>query len=960
MRNSTLLTRLLALILTLAATAGAVGTPAGTSIENQAQLQALPSNPADPPINEVSPKVVTVVAPVCSVSVLPDGTVQAPGQNYTRLPGEDATLRYTLTNSGNAVNTFALSTSSDAASNFTAGDLSIHLDSNNNGVIDAGEPAISSLDLPADGSAVLLVRATTAVGSRGNAYLNLSAACAAALGGASDSNNVALVKVSEPPTLTLAKSFDAPRVQPGGTVGVTLTASNTGTGASREVVITDLLNTPDLNDFTYVSGSASVPGAAGVPAGRLEFSADGTSWQTAETAPVKGLRWRFDSLAPAATLSLKFSLVAPLTNPGVRKNVALLTSSGTPDVPATATVDVRFAPLIVLGPIGNPQALPGGELSSDDLQTKDVAFLNQETCFQQTEQNLGDRDDQLSVKAVVHIGQANLRLLELDGTPFVQGRTLAPNATHDFQVCITPTAPAVPLAVGSALKAQATAPALRIHLTASSARGAPDNLTVDEITTVVSSLPTLSKTVSPTGTVKQGDTLTYTLKVTNSLSVDLSNVVLSDPLNVHLNFVSASDGGTFQNGVVRWNVGSVKAGQSVTRTLVATVRADTPDDTVITNTFSFTSDGIPNPVQSPQVSNPVYGGSLVFSKTSTPAEVSVGDLVTYTFLVRNPSTVATMRMVEITDNMPSGLEYIPGSSQFNGAPIADPVRVAPTDSTPAGTSAVLVWTLPELGPGAQHEVTFNARVLPSVVGTRVQNTAIARAISSNNADVPPISASATNRIKPLIFAPIADIVGYVFQDINRDGVYQQGSDVPVQNARVLLSNGRIALTDAQGRYHFGSVSEGFTAVRLDPSSVPQAALTVPQDGSYDGSRGVYVRNLTSIDFPLQPLSADIDVVRDTTLTMGTQDAPSLLTLRKQVFTTSESGVYRVQLTLRATEILTGFTLNDPLPQGATLLDGSNTSNVESLPGGERLLTYRFRYAGDPKSAVTDPTAGWRY
>ncbi len=126
----------------------------------------------------------------------------------------------------------------------------------------------------------------------------------------------------------------------------------------------------------------------------------------------------------------------------------------------------------------------------------------------------------------------------------------------------------------------------------------------------------------------------------------------------------------------------------LTRTVTARVATGTPDDTVISNAFTLTSTEFVQPVPSAPVTTPVFSGSLVFSKTSTPAEVSIGDIVTYTFLVRNPSTVATMRRVEITDSMPVGLEYIPGSSRFNGAPINDP--------TITGTDHV--WVLPELGP----------------------------------------------------------------------------------------------------------------------------------------------------------------------------------------------------------------------------------------------------------------------
>lgn len=936
-------THLLALLLTLIGLAGAVGTPAGTVIENRAQFQALPDDPADGPISVYSPTATTTVEPVCSLSVLPNGTVESPGQTYTVLPAEAATLAYILTNSGNALNTFALTASPDAASQFTPGDLSIHVDQNGNGVIDDGEPAISSLSLPADGSAALLVRVGTDSGSRGQAYVNLVAACAAALGAATDSDNVARVTVAEPPALDLSKSFDAPRVAPGAPVGVTLNLKNGGQGDSREVLVSDPLNTAGMSGFTYVAGSA-VPSL-----GAVEYSADGVSWQATEPAVVVGLRWRLSSLKVGETASLKFQVRAPATEVGPRQNVATLTSPGLPDVQATADIDVKYLPAIVLGPLGNPRALPGGELSSDDLQTRDTAFSGQEVCFKHTEQNLGDRDDNLSVRAEVTVWKGTVRLLELDGSPLLQGLTLAPDATHDFQMCFTP-AGFGPLSAttSQAIKAQAVQTA-EILLTVSGVRGAPENKTIDRIGNLIIGQPALIKSVSPAGTARQGDTLTYTLTVSNPLSADLTGVVLRDPLNPHLEFVSA-EGGTLSEGVVTWNIGTLAAGQTVTRTLVARVLASTPDDTVIDNSFSFTSTELPTPVTSAPVSTPVFAGGLVFSKTSSPAEVTIGDTVTYTFLARNPSAVATLRTVTITDTMPVGLEYIPGSSRLNGVPIADPVI----------TGNDHVWTLPELGPGAQHEVTFEVRVLPSAVGDRIQNTAIARAISNNGSEVAPATGSATNRIVPLLFAPNGDIVGYVFEDIGRDGRFDAGIDIPVQNARVILANGRVALTDATGRYHFGTVREGFAGLRLDPASVAQRPLSVPQDGGRPGSRGVYVRNLTSIDFPLEPNAGDIDVIRDTTLEMGPAQIPGLLQVRKVVMTTTEEGVYRVQLSLTAGAALGGFTLQDPLPDGATLLDGENTLALESLPATERVLTYRFRFAGAPRAAVTDPVAGWRY
>jgi uncharacterized repeat protein (TIGR01451 family)/fimbrial isopeptide formation D2 family protein len=927
--------------------AGATGTPAGTVIENQAVFQAQTDDPAAAPLLVYSGRVMTTVEQVCSLSVLPSGSVQAPGQSASLLPGETATLRYTLTNTGNAANIFALGADTvgggySLGDHRAPGDLGVYKD-NGSGAVGPSDTPISSLQLGADASARLLVRVGSTSGSRGTVFVNLSAGCAAALGGAADSDNVARVTVADPPALSLTKTFDEAVVKPGGVVGVTLRLNNGGAGVSRAVLVSDLLNTPEMQGFSYV------PGSAAASAGATEFSPDGLTWQPGEPAaaqPLQGLRWRLDSLAPGAEALLQFKLTAPVSEVGERQNLAQLSSSGAPTATAAASVTVRYSPGLAVGPLGNAQARPGGEASSDDLQLRPAAFAGQEVCFRHSEQNLGDRDDALSVTALLTSGQVadqpGVRLLELDGSALVQPITLAPGAAHDFQVCVVP-----------AVSASGTAEPLALRLTVNGVRGAPENATLDRIAALVAGQPTLSKSVQPAGSVRQGTLLTYTLTVTNPLPVDLTDVVLSDPLDAHLDYVLSEGGAlarsTGNQSTVTWTIGTLEAGQTLSRTLTARVRADTPDDTVISNAFGLSSSEYPAPLTSATVLTPVFAGGLTFSKTSMPAEVSIGDVVTYTFLVRNPSAVATLRMVEINDSMPGGLQYIPGSSRFNGAPIADPATVGQN----------YIWALPELGPGTQHEVVFEARVLPSATGDRIKNTAIARAISANGSETPQLSASATNRITPLLFAPVADIVGYVFQDVNRDGRYQQGADVPIASARVILAGGRVALTDASGRYHFGSVREGFAALRLDPSSVAQQPLSVPQDGGRPGSRGLNVRGLTSADFALQPNSASIEVLRDTTVEVGTVTQPGLLTLRKQVFTTSQEGVYRVQLSLTAAQALPGFALDDPLPEGASLLDGPNTLKLVSLPGGERVLVYSFRFAGPPSAAVTDPDVTWQ-
>ena len=277
---------LLALTFALGTSALAAGTPAGTIIRNQATLDY--QLPGGTPETVVSPPVETVISPICNASVLPNGSVFAPGQRLTLDPGQSGILRYTLTNSGNTRNTYALSASNMAESEF-APQLTVYHDRNGSGTVDSGEGPVGSVMVDADQTVPLLVEVATTSESRGSAYPNLIASCGAG-GGGTDADNVSQVDLTNPPVLTLQKTFSPAEVRPGGETTVNLTLANSG-GNSREVVLTDLLNTPELRDFVFVSGSARLGGSAAAGA-VLEYTADGGTWNTVESQTVAGVRVR--------------------------------------------------------------------------------------------------------------------------------------------------------------------------------------------------------------------------------------------------------------------------------------------------------------------------------------------------------------------------------------------------------------------------------------------------------------------------------------------------------------------------------------------------------------------------------------------------------------------------------------------------------------------------------------------
>src|SRR5262249_14385999 len=100
----------------------------------------------------------------------------------------------------------------------------------------------------------------------------------------------------------------------------------------------------------------------------------------------------------------------------------------------------------------------------------------------------------------------------------------------------------------------------------------PDNNT-DTDTDTLNAAPDLvvTKTDGVT-TARPGDLLNYTLVITNVGNQDATNVFVADILPPNTTFVSASQNGTFANGIISGNIGTLAAGASFT--ITGTLRVD--------------------------------------------------------------------------------------------------------------------------------------------------------------------------------------------------------------------------------------------------------------------------------------------------------------------------------------------------------------------------------------------------
>ncbi|MCH7409817.1 gliding motility-associated C-terminal domain-containing protein [Belliella sp. DSM 111904] len=169
--------------------------------------------------------------------------------------------------------------------------------------------------------------------------------------------------------------------------------------------------------------------------------------------------------------------------------------------------------------------------------------------------------------------------------------------------------------------------------------------------------------VATSATVIAGEDITYTITVSNAGPSDALNVVVTDAIPASTGFVSTNQGGTFANGVVTWNLGTISGGADVVITLVLSTPSTIPIGTIITNVAVVNS---PTDEDGPKESDPEdvevadNTTQLRLIKTSDVMTVSPGDMVTYSISLLNIGEFDAMNLA-VVDSLPDGFEPIDAS-----------------------------------------------------------------------------------------------------------------------------------------------------------------------------------------------------------------------------------------------------------------------------------------------------------
>jgi len=203
--------------------------------------------------------------------------------------------------------------------------------------------------------------------------------------------------------------------------------------------------------------------------------------------------------------------------------------------------------------------------------------------------------------------------------------------------------------------------------------------------------------------------------------------------------------------------------------------------------------------------------SVLLTKSTRKRYVSIGDFVSYTITVEN-QTSGLITPFTIKDTIPPGFKYVKGSA------MVDSVKQEPEGQRP------IEWTQLTLQPKGKITITYLL-----VVGTGVaeENTYKNRAITLSGITGDSISNKATAEVQVVgeaIFSRSL-VIGKVFNDINEDGVQQEG-EAGIANVRIASVSGSTVRTDAHGRYHIDDIKvKRFTRgrhfiLKTDPSTLP--------------------------------------------------------------------------------------------------------------------------------------------
>jgi len=499
---------------------------------------------------------------------------------------------------------------------------------------------------------------------------------------------------------------DGATVVPGQNITYTLTVTNNSAKAiAKNVVVTDSL--ADVLDNATFVGFVGTPSGAAAPVGGL-------------------LTWTAGDIAPGGTATLSYIVKVNATAVGVTLRNVVTANGDTPPEqcsPADTTdadcSTTHYTPKWTVAKTSDPAT--GSTVLPGDVVTYHLTVTNESADAPATgivvSDDLSDVLDDAGAFAFVGTSAGATRT---GNTLTWTVGTLAPGATTTLSYKVTVNADAKGVTLKNVATGTGTTP--------------PQECTVTVPCTTTHSTPswTVAKSSVPStgSTVVPGQTITYSLTVTNSSDAPATAVVLKDNLS---DLLDDATFGAFVSGYVgspalvgdqlTWTVGTVPAHTVRVLQYTVTVKADSVGAT-LKNVVTGTGTTPPNDCTTDKpCSTTHFTPKWTVAKTSVPASGSTvlpGTAVAYTLTVTNESDDAVANNISLTDNLADVLD----DATFNGFTGTHVGNASLTGNT-------LTWTIDSVPVGATRTLTYTVIVKPTAVGANLRN------VVTGTGDTPP-------------------------------------------------------------------------------------------------------------------------------------------------------------------------------------------------------------------------------
>ncbi|EEK55254.1 hypothetical protein bcere0004_34430 [Bacillus cereus BGSC 6E1] len=717
------------------------------------------------------------------------------------------------------------------------------------------------------------------------------------------------------PNPTTTKSVDRQIADLGDTITFTVTFQNRGTVPATNVIVKDIL----LSGVSFVPGSVVVNGTSqpgenpeiGIPVGTVN---------------------------PGQSITVTFQGVVNSIPPGgVIRNQANITFTYEPnpnEPSVTTTITTPETETAVNTATLNPQ------------KTADRSFvaLNDTITYTLSFQNTGT------------VPATNITVM--DSIP--AGTTFVPDSVTINGIPQPGTNPALGISLGTLAPSERATITFQVRVVNIPASGEIRNqgsatfnyqpdpnlppVTKTE-TTPETTTPIQTVVISPTKTANLtfaeiGDNVTYTVTFTNQGTIPATGVTITDSLPPSTTFVTNSvtvntipqPGVSPISGI---SVGTVNPGEIVTVTFQVQINAIPPNGK-IENTASVTYISQPTPGEppitttetTPTVTLPVRTANPDTQKTVDREFASIGDTLTYTITLQNNGNIPATDVI-ITDSIPTGTTFIPGSVTING--ISQP-NLTPTTGIPVGT----------LNPRQIVTVTLEVQVTALPPNGIISNEANVTYTSQPDPTLPPITTTTPTPIAETIVQnaelestktvdlPVANIGDALTYTITLENI----GNIPMTNVSVIDPPpvGTQFIVDS---VTVNSISQpgidpsiGIPIGTIQPNQIVtitfQVTITnIPPNG--------VVTNVGSVNFTSQPNPNEPPVTEtETTPPVNTEIINSIINPSK---TADRNNVdigdiitYTVTFQNLQTVELTNIIFTDSIPIGTTFIPNSVTIN----------------------------------